>query len=780
MIELFLRRTSRQIRQSSKKGFILPVVIILSLAISSVSITALQTVSDSSTTLNDQYYKTLAREAAQAGLSAAQACVKADSLNLWTNANQLKPKTNCLGVTNATGLDYVGKNDSGASTPGWESTYSVKAPTKTATTLTVISTGSVKLKSSSGATLQTFTHSLKSVASIGGTVSKSVTDLTVGWAHVCAAAEGRAYCWGWNSTGQLGNANTANASAPVEVSQKTTITPAQPALPAGCGGIFNPCTTPATPIIPASEIAGKNVTAIAAGTNHTCAIAEATVYCWGKNNYGQLGNNTVVDSTVPVKVYMSLVSIPAQPAGPSGCGGFFNPCTIPATAAVPKGALVDQIPIKISAGEDYTCVVAYPASGTINNSRGYCWGKNADGQLGVNDKTNRSTPTPIYTSDAKPAQAALPAGCGGVFNPCSTPAQAAQPATPLWNKTVTEITAGTAHTCAITSDGVGSCWGADTSGQIGSGQTPGTSSGVSPSVTCSDHDEGVKGTDPNDIPDIIAPKLIHTRDAYTYTDFFGNSQNVAASPLFGKKLLYINATGTYTNALADDGRIYWWGGQKPTKQGHLKTSYKSCTTRKYSSPPCKASESSCNVTDFELHKVTWDTWDFDIHDEPVGPMYQDQYKCWWFFTCYDNNLLTNKQLKLVSGSANLGTFCALDLANIAYCDGRANPYYGQRGDGTTPLGWNWGSFFDKSEPKLVDQSHALAGKTITKMEAGAYGNFTCVIADQAVYCWGINDVGEIGDGTIGTNNSKNTPTATSISGPLGKPGGVSMSNPITF
>lgn len=136
---------------------------------------------------------------------------------------------------------------------------------------------------------------------------------------------------------------------------------------------------------------------------------------------------------------------------------------------------------------------------------------------------------------------------------------------------------------------------------------------------------------------------------------------------------------------------------------------------------------------------------------------------------------------MFSGSANLGTFCALDLTNNIYCDGTAVPYYGQRGDGR-PLSTtnNWGSFFEKSIPTQVDQTGVLAGKTIEDIEAGANGNFTCVIANQAVYCWGVNDVGEIGDGTIGVNNSKIRPTAVDISGPLGKPGGASLSNPIIY
>lgn len=777
MKKQFLRGIFKRLRGPSEQGFILPVVIVLALAISTVSVSVLQTVSNSSNTLNDQYYKALATEAAQAGLTAAAACVKTDINNIWTELNQLKPKTNCLGVANTTGLDYVSKNEN------WESTYSVKAPLKTANDLTIISVGTVNIKSPAGATIRSFTQSLKSVATVGGRASKAVTDLSVGWAHVCTAAEGRAYCWGWNANGQLGNGLTTNTGTPVEVSQATTATPAQPSIPNPCGGFAQPaCTKIATPAIPISAMANKNVTAIAAGTNHTCAIAEGIVYCWGKNDLGQLGNNSTVNSNVPVSVYMSPIDVPAQPALPSGCGSFWTPCTTPAKPAVSKGVLVDKTPVSISAGEDYTCVVAYPTSSTISNSRAYCWGKNNDGQLGVNDKTNRLVPTAVYSGDATAATPAQPAGCGSLFSPCTTPAQPAQPASPLFNKTVTSITTGTAHTCAITSEGVGSCWGLDSSGQVGSGQTPNTSGGVEPQVTCTDRNAGTIGTEPNDIPDVVVPKLIHTRDAYTFTDFFGNTQNVAASALFNKKLLFINATGPYTNALADDGRVYWWGGKSPRSSHRTKNMYKSCTERKYSSPPCASNQDSCNVTKFELHDVSWTEYVFYITDEPVGPIYKDQYKCWWIFTCYDNNLLTNKQLKMFSGNANLGTFCALDLTSSVYCDGTAYPYYGQRGDGR-PLSSAadyWGSLFEKSIPTQVDQTGVLAGKTINKMEAGANGNFTCVVANQAVYCWGVNDVGEMGDGTIGISNSKLRPTAVDISGPLGKPGGANLSNPIIY
>lgn len=773
----FLRRVYKQRKlPKNSQGFILPVVIALALGITTVGVTTLQTISNSSTTLDSQYYRTLAKEAASAGISAASACIKAGTTT-WTNAKPLKPKTDCFGTTATTGLDYVSKNDN------WESTFSVNEPVNDGSTLTITSVGTVTLKTSTGTVIQTFKESVKSTGRVGGRTSKSVVSLSTSYAHVCAAAEGKAYCWGWNASGQLGDGTTNNSGSPVAVSESVVGLPAAPAAPAGCGGVFNPCTTPARPAIAPSAIAGKNVTAVAAGTNHTCAIAEAVVYCWGKNNYGQLGNNTTIDSPLPAKVYMNTIAIPATPALPSGCGGIFNPCTTPATPAVPAGELVGKTPTSITAGRDYTCVVAYPNSGTINDSRAYCWGLNVDGQLGVNDKSNRLVPTSVYATGATPAQSALPAGCGAWNNPCTTPAQAAQSASVLYGKTITQITAGDEHTCVVMSDGAGACWGQDTSGQIGSGQTRGTSKGFKPSLSCTTNTTSTEGTTPGDIPDVVAPKLIHVRDSYSYTDIFG-TRTIAASPLFGKKIISLDASGSYTNALADDGRIYWWGGKEPRREMNFDQGFITCRNRKTSSPPCAKGESSCYVNEREYHSVTWYTYDFDIHDEPAGPMYQDTYRCWVFFTCSSNNLLTNKQLKAISGSANLGTFCALDMAGIVYCDGGPyNPYYGQLGDGVKPIrpDYTWNNSTNPlSEPTRIDQTKALSGKVITSMQGGRYGNFTCVIANEAVYCWGFNGEGEIGDGTIGTANSKSGPTAVDISGPLGKPGGTSISNLITF
>ncbi len=49
-------------------------------------------------------------------------------------------------------------------------------------------------------------------------------------------------------------------------------------------------------------LAGKTVTAISAAYYHSCAVADGQAFCWGNNAYGQLGNNTTTNSSVPVAV----------------------------------------------------------------------------------------------------------------------------------------------------------------------------------------------------------------------------------------------------------------------------------------------------------------------------------------------------------------------------------------------------------------------------------------------------------------------------------------------
>src|SRR5207248_4759636 len=84
--------------------------------------------------------------------------------------------------------------------------------------------------------------------------------------HSCAlSTTGTVLCWGYNSSGQLGNGTTGEQPSPVAVT----------GLPA--------------------------VVEVALGANHSCArTAAGAVWCWGQNGSGQLGNGGSVSTSTPV------------------------------------------------------------------------------------------------------------------------------------------------------------------------------------------------------------------------------------------------------------------------------------------------------------------------------------------------------------------------------------------------------------------------------------------------------------------------------------------------
>jgi alpha-tubulin suppressor-like RCC1 family protein len=157
---------------------------------------------------------------------------------------------------------------------------------------------------------------------------KGVTAISAGGASACALlANGAVKCWGLNTSGQLGNNALVSSKFPVQV--------------VGIDGV------------------AAKATAVSVGANFACArLTNGTVRCWGNNGSGQLGNNTVTTSKVPVVVKTS------------------------ATAAL-SGATT------VVAGAGHACVIR----GTGAAARVLCWGNNANGQLGVGNLVNRRVAT---------------------------------------------------------------------------------------------------------------------------------------------------------------------------------------------------------------------------------------------------------------------------------------------------------------------------------------------------------------------------------------------------
>jgi alpha-tubulin suppressor-like RCC1 family protein len=266
-----------------------------------------------------------------------------------------------------------------------------------------------------------------------------LVQITAGNAFACAlSAAGAAYCWGRNAEGELGNNSTASSSVPVAVttsgvlagtvlSQISAGSSSACALSStgaascwggnGSGQLGNSSTASSSVPVAVSTsgvLAGKTLTQVSVGTSFACALDyTGTAYCWGHNGEGELGINTTADSHVPAAV---------------------------STSGVLSGKIVTQV----SAGGTATCALD-------TGGAAYCWGDNADGDLGNNSTAESNVPVTVSTS--------------GVLS----------------GKTLIQATAGITFACALDTGGAAYCWGDNSSGQLGNGST--SSSGVPVPVT---------------------------------------------------------------------------------------------------------------------------------------------------------------------------------------------------------------------------------------------------------------------------------------------------------
>jgi alpha-tubulin suppressor-like RCC1 family protein len=301
---------------------------------------------------------------------------------------------------------------------------------------------------------------------------KTITQVAAGGFHsIALASDGTVYTWGYNSDGELGNGTTINSNVPVVVDKS-------------------------------GVLSGKTITQVAGGWTHSIALASnGKVYTWGDNSYRQLGNETNTSSNVPVAVD---------------------------TSGVLSGKTITQV----AAGGYHS--IALASDGTV-----YTWGYNGDGELGNGTNTSSNVPVAVDTS--------------GILS----------------GKTITQVAAGYYYSIALASDGTVYTWGYNYYGQLGNGNT--TSSNVPVAVFTSGSLSGktitqVAAGESHSIA-LASDGTVYTWGRNTHGQL-GDGTNISSNVpvavntggvLSGKTILQVAAGGFHSIALASDGTVYTWG-----------------------------------------------------------------------------------------------------------------------------------------------------------------------------------------------------------------------------
>lgn len=215
--------------------------------------------------------------------------------------------------------------------------------------------------------------------------------------HICAlTADGAAYCWGADASGQLGNGSTEFSSSPVRVS---------------------------------GELSWASVTV---GYGLSCGVTvDGAAYCWGDNRFGQLGNGSTVGSTTPVRVSGGLgwtevsagdqnshtCGIAASGAaycwGNTAYGQLGNGLATNGSCGVSQGQSYCASPMKVSGGLVFATLssglgnpiyfMAHTCGVTVAGVP-YCWGSNYSGELGVQNSDCYLTVPPVASCSTVPVR----------------------------------------------------------------------------------------------------------------------------------------------------------------------------------------------------------------------------------------------------------------------------------------------------------------------------------------------------------------------------------------
>ncbi len=584
----------------------------------------------------------------------------------------------------------------------------------------------------------------------------SVREVTLGRYHSCAiTTNDDLYCWGKNSSGAVGNGTDIDVAKPVKVLENVSTvslskevdnaiyddnnTHEHTCAITKAGALYcwgrndfgqvgnNSTSDRLTPVKVKDGIA-----AVSLGWGHTCAVGvEGAVYCWGNNEKGQVGNGNTSNQKKPVKVKDGIKAIST---------GYYNTCGVSVEddlycwgfnerGQIGNGSTSDQkTPVKVMDGIA-TVSLSWGHTCSVSVDGGlYCWGSNAEGQLGKEvGVTNQLTPVKVMD--------AIKAVTLGIYHTCSISNEGSlycfgrndygqvgngstgfqMTPTKLMDG-IAAVTLGLYHTCGMGVDGAMYCWGYNEQGQIGNGST-------------------IDQLTPVKVMDDIA--TISTGDFHTcsvsvdgslscwgdndYRQVGNNSTSNRFTPTIVMGGIEAISLGWgHTCGVSAEGGLYCWGYNGQGQVGNGSTIDQNT--------PVKVMDGIKAVSCGYYHTCSVST---------EGGLY-----CWganWHGQVGNDS--TSNQLtpvKIMDGikAVNSGRYhsCALTDEGALYCWG-AN-WIGQVGDNSTS---------NRLSPvKIMD------GIKTTSLVL----NHTCAVStDDGLYCWGYNGQGQIGNNKTSTQKT---------------------------
>ena len=292
------------------------------------------------------------------------------------------------------------------------------------------------------------------------------SDVSAGYGHSCGILDDATlWCWGRNSSGQLGNETSGSAvDHPQRVDgfnwQDISVGDGYTCAIDGDGRLF--CWGTLADITDASSPQLVDLgpwTAVSAGASHACAIdSDDQLHCWGDNSSGELGIQT------------------------------HDPADEPTAVTIDGDA--DAAWLHISSGDEYSCGIAEPSG---QSPRAYCWGRATDDRLGIDASGDQNEPQPVAAPFDTLEASTISAGFGG--HSCAVGIDNGQSAAYCWGRGVDgelgngastsqsspvsvedgehyiDVSTGEHHSCAITDEpSTVHCWGSDIYLQLGSGE----------------------------------------------------------------------------------------------------------------------------------------------------------------------------------------------------------------------------------------------------------------------------------------------------------------------